>query len=335
MHHSRHKQDNIVFQIRYCKPKEIQYVLLSGDELELSAKLDFDHQYWSSPEIAVYFIGSCNGIICFYSSNDGGDFALWNPAMKQLRTLPKSPTPYAPFRQGGRLIWPATRSTDFGFDIKTNDYKVVQINPHTHGTDMPTSQVEVYNLSSDSWRIIYTDILLPVRNIYSDVTRTACKNGMYIWLGSDQPPYTNDQPNYSLLSFDLGDEVFGTIPLPKEEEKLHAPYALDFVGDKLAYIKQVMDHDRQSYCEIWVLDDFRVKNSWAKRHNIGPMGSMCAIGLTKNGDYLIATEPDSDGGERMLSYNLVTHKRNCHQQKSIGGAVLRFVFYKESLVSIK
>ena len=94
--------------------------------------------------ICDYFqlVGSANGLFCLYDENR---FILWNPCIRKFINIPNpSVTGFFPCY----LV--------FGFDSKTNDYKVVKIafqcvNNGYEGAKPPV--VEVYSVSEGSWRV--------------------------------------------------------------------------------------------------------------------------------------------------------------------------------------
>ena len=83
-------------------------------------------------------MGSCNGMLCFTSSRSWSNVVyLWNPSIRRFKRLPNS-----------QLL---IMSLGIGFDSQNNDFKVVGI-PRTFAKSKPPPEVEVYSLSSDSWK---------------------------------------------------------------------------------------------------------------------------------------------------------------------------------------
>ena len=80
--------------------------------------------------LSSYFnlIGSVNGLFCLCEKER---IILWNPCIRKFITLPKT---------NSAVI------NGFGFDARTNDYKVVSIAPK------PRPLVEVYSLKEGAWR---------------------------------------------------------------------------------------------------------------------------------------------------------------------------------------
>ena len=80
--------------------------------------------------LSSYFnlIGSVNGLFCLCEKEQ---IILWNPCIRKFITLPKT---------NSAVI------NGFGFDARTNDYKVVSIAPKSRPL------VEVYSLKEGAWR---------------------------------------------------------------------------------------------------------------------------------------------------------------------------------------
>ena len=86
-------------------------------------------------------VGSCNGILCFTDcvTSKSKDVYLWNPSIRKFKRLPDT-----------CLTQLQTLVLGFGYDSQNNDYKVVRISLST--AKRPKPDVEVYSLSSDSWK---------------------------------------------------------------------------------------------------------------------------------------------------------------------------------------
>ncbi|GLT72245.1 hypothetical protein SLA2020_441980 [Shorea laevis] len=101
-------------------------------------------------EAEIYVAGSCNGLVCLHDS-----YALcvviWNPATNETKVVPKS---YLP-RNAPAGYRTTVESMGFGFDAKTNDYKIFNVRSFRHPSIIQSEnifQTEVYSLSADSWR---------------------------------------------------------------------------------------------------------------------------------------------------------------------------------------
>lgn len=66
----------------------------------------------------VYFVGCCNGVLCFY--HDVLNVVLWNTAIRDAKLLP----PPLYMKLGGMYFG---TGIGFGYDAKSNDYKVIAV----------------------------------------------------------------------------------------------------------------------------------------------------------------------------------------------------------------
>ena len=152
-------------------------------------------------------MSSINGLVCLDLNVRGLDIVLWNPATNETKVVPKSGISYP---QGRAL----SSDIGFGFDFKTNDYKVVNLlkifdpDPELYFYDINFFYAaEVYCLSTGSWRTVSTSA--PGYFIDCSYYRTYTK-GMFSWSAS-----IGDDPDFfpGILSFDMSNEVFLTTTL--------------------------------------------------------------------------------------------------------------------------
>ncbi|KAF9591249.1 hypothetical protein IFM89_003200 [Coptis chinensis] len=327
--------------------------LLSGNSLEASVKLDlpdccnvnlYNDSINEPPNcnrtfgnIGLSIVASCNGIVCLYN-RFSSDIFLWNPATKHVRLLSKSPFPYQP--EDG--YFSLDICIGFGFDDKSNDYKVVRFFSLCKQPNVPTqSPAEAYNLSTDSWNII--DAISPVIVILSD-PKAPYRNGTYCWLVvNDDFPQHKRIPEKYVLTFDFRNEVFGSLPLP-DVESVDFP-CLVILRENLACIYNVetfcdfTDDWRPWECEIWVLNEYGVKDSWTKLYTVGPftISTLIAyaagkIGISMNGEFFLIFL-----NKQICTYNLVTEEiKKVDVHGDLRNPIyLEVAAYKESLVSIK
>nr|ABE27176.1 F-box 1 [Prunus armeniaca] len=116
--------------------RELEWSLFSNETFEHCSKLN--HPLGIKKDYRVY--GSSNGLVCI--SDDKLDtkspIHIWNPSVRKFRTLPMSTN--VKFRY---------IALQFGFHPGVNDYKVVRM-LRVHKDD--AFAVEVYSLSTDSWK---------------------------------------------------------------------------------------------------------------------------------------------------------------------------------------
>ncbi|KAF9609773.1 hypothetical protein IFM89_018221 [Coptis chinensis] len=95
--------------------------------------------------------------------------------------------------------------------------------------------------------------------------------------------------------FDFNDEVIGTTPLPDacKLDQLSCDFfacSIDFLSDKLVFIYAAIEDSYTciNHFEIWVLDDYKVKESWTKQYTTGSVSSLDFFpkAFSKNGEFL-------------------------------------------------
>ena len=270
--------------LRHCDEWENPLVAtLSNDTLELSGDVDllqlFQHQVC---EVLVF--GACNGIICLAATlrKDGDiicggeQLVLWNPATRESKMLPPI---HPPSDLPGHFS-----HIGFGFDSKTNDYKVVRILHYNS-----QYEVAVYCLSADSWRVIDSS---PSPSYWIHSSRyPSYVNGVDHWWAFD--PGKVCEP--FLLSFDMSNEVFQKVLLHPIEVSLIEDFAV--INDSLALILRCYDELYYSF-DIWVLNGSGVERTWTKLLTIGriPLNLWHLIQLREDGS-VVLSDPNMEGLE--------------------------------------
>ena len=162
-------------------------------------------------------------------------------------------------------------STGFGFDAKTNDYKVVRfvtlLNSGRIGESPP--KVEVYSLAIGKWRMITA--LAPIGDVCGRGTQSFI-NGALHWIAMKK--VTNNKLIYFVMVFDLGDEVFREMELPKlsDEDGYWEQLAISAYGNSLALFNET-DHA----LNIWVMKEYADASSWTKIFTYAVLGSGCHV----------------------------------------------------------
>ena len=132
-------------------------------------------------------MGSINGLVCLDLNIYSIATVLWNPATNETKVAPESGISYP---QGKAL----TRDMGFGFDFKTNDYKVVKLlqiydpDPELYFHEINFFYAaELYCLSTGSWRTVSTST--PSHFINSDEVRGLYLRELYIKLEEKKTAY--------------------------------------------------------------------------------------------------------------------------------------------------
>ncbi|CAI0397335.1 unnamed protein product, partial [Linum tenue] len=186
-----------------------------------------------------------------------GDAILWNPTTSETKVLP--PTI---FNRRHTSAW--VNTVGFGFDPETNDYKVVRrINYfEDQASPMDCFFVELYSLTTDSWKEIHGGPFLPLVPP-PEVAR--CFNGKLYWW-SHPLRYV-----FELVSFDLSKEVFrgGQVGNPAELFEVRSLFVVpNQEEDSLVAIGS--PRHNPSSLEVWALLRLWVTASWTKLYVFVP-----------------------------------------------------------------
>jgi F-box interacting protein len=273
---------------------------------------------------------SINGIICLYNyplryqqpPDHLFRIVLWNPAIREFKFLPTNPV-HCPSHV--RLNF---EGFGFGYDHKSNDYKVVRIvsfwdfTPYIdwNGPYCP-KLVEVYTLSTDSWRQIDA-VFESDAGVHDDARNSQFYlNGAYHWHG-----YINEKPSDAIVSFNMTDEVFRIIRMPDLDERNAIWRGYSVLNNCISMIvSYAQDTVTEKIFDIWVMREYGVKESWTKQFVIGPLsGIQFPLGFTMNDELLMVAR---DG--QLVSYN-----SNAQEIKSLQVRATQAIVYKESLVSV-
>ena len=285
------KSNNLIVRYRIDRPYVEHYKLIHDDnasfdqiqQLEIPAKcLHINH---------FILIGSINGLFSLYELDR---FILWNPSIGKSITLPK---PCIKTHDFG-ICYPA-----FGFDPRTNDYKVVRIVVQCVLMYKGPKQtlVEIYSLNEGSWRITSAGASYPLGISFNYWRRPAASlNGVVHFAanvkGSAFSPL--------VLSFDLGDEVFRMIPVPdstfKEDDDVHTTV---IAGSLTLLCHDPAMHTFNKHCSIWMMKEYGIVDSWTKLCTVDLNREIIRVlGLRKNGHIFVVAKLPCDW--ELSSYDL-------------------------------
>ncbi|XP_023910083.2 F-box protein CPR1 isoform X1 [Quercus suber] len=335
---SSNSNNTLIFRDLASKPNVEKYRLIHNDSFDRIEHLEFP--LTTRPRSRIYkctFIGYVNGLFCLYEKKR---FILSNPSIRKCIILPKH---CIKIKTDGHVKCHSA----FGFDPRTNDYKVVIIalpyNPY-YMKKQPTL-VEVYSLSEGSWKMIDASTSFPP-NIRFDEYKcpAASLNGAIHFTVKVMPNFTE----LAILSFDLRDAVFHVISLAASTSRHGCINASVFRG-LLSLICQRSTPSK--CCDIWVMKEYGVVDSWTKQFTFDRSGGyLSVIGLRKNGHVLMNNmESMLQKGPRVIeegnieldllpSYTLSSYDPESQQFKNLGsiGKALQCVDnYNENLVLLR
>ncbi|KAH7575346.1 hypothetical protein ACOSQ2_005406 [Xanthoceras sorbifolium] len=316
---------------RYYRPDMRDKFTLHRDDESFSEyqplDIPFDSKYYP---YAV--VGSCCGLVCLRSTsvrnmNMPQPLVLWNPSAGFCVSLRVRPFI-------GNILDPIY---GFGFDPRTNDYKVVKI---VYGVkslypNKSPQIVDIFALSEGKWR----NITAPAAPLYiiNEKLSWVYVNGAIHWIAH----YELDQVLYSRKMvvglFDMSEEVFKELQMPEiiMTERIASEKTQKLsIGDMnhslslLHYYTQWENSPSYDGCCIWVMKEYGVVESWTKQFKIDlRLGLGKILGLRRNGEILLVTRYNGE----LVSFHPETRKIN---KLGIYGDSWSFNmdFYLESLV---
>jgi F-box interacting protein len=250
---------------------------------------------------SAYMVGFCNGMFCLRNHRYNVLY-LWNPSIRKFKMIS---TPH--------LIHPSVPvAIGLAYHSQNNDFKILRI-VLARGYNAPPAEVEVYSLSTDSWR------------------RFVISLGSIDYIGLQPSLFFNgalhsiawSRNRKSILSFDVNDERFREIMLPQnyEDDILDLTmFGLAVFKGSLAFF--VWGASLESgICYLWVMREYGVVESWTKISL--PLDSVKNFfGWTDSGELLVDIK---DRG--LVSYDPVSLNEN-----NLGIQSLRWVSYTADLM---
>ncbi|XP_030934675.1 F-box/kelch-repeat protein At3g23880-like isoform X1 [Quercus lobata] len=230
-------------------------------------------------------VGSCNGILCItdFVTSKSKDVYLWNPSIRKFKRLPLTCLNQTQVLNAAH---------GFGYDSLNNDYKVVRIS-WNRTKWIPPPEVEVYSLSSDSWKRVVLEISWRPNVIsygLNGILAFPFVSGHLHWMiemieegGGQERRCTS-----MILSFDVNSEKFKELPVPDEGGCIAK--CLTSYKEKLALVK--FGHGAQPFsrlCSIWVMREYSVLDSWNKLHILSIESLTNFVGFTNYGLLLVQT----------------------------------------------
>ncbi|KAK7282286.1 hypothetical protein RIF29_10940 [Crotalaria pallida] len=291
---------------------------ISSKLFNFSKEYNSDHKYWTE------IMGPCNGIYFLL----GNPNIMMNPSISQFKTLPQS---YLTGPQGTYFL---TEHAGFGFDSKTNDYKVVVIKDlwlmETDERKPMHWTAELYSLNSNSWRELDADGLPPPIEIWgSSKVYTFVNNCCHWWGFVDEYGRKEDV----VLSFDMVNEVFRKIKVPIIRESSKEAFATLAPFEEAATIGvivfPVQGTEKKSF-DVWVMRDYWDDGSWIKKYSVGPIEMIYKIvGFYGSNQFLWVDKDEGlifyEADSQQIKYLQVNGKND-----SLGATL-----YMESLVSLQ
>ncbi|XP_024029788.1 F-box protein CPR1, partial [Morus notabilis] len=201
----------------------------------------------------IEIIGSSNGLVCLQHYLFGDAIMLWNPETRECRNLPKAPLCVTSSTSVAnlQLSRPSVFALGFGFDDRSEDYKLVRIvqDNETNPWKSVINHVQVFTTSSDSWRVVKQILGFSFHNTGQ---AGVLFSGALYWLVQKE----DLRDRFCFLSFDLRNEEMRIISLPDHVVQINnRSFRLIKWKESLALLSFIYNYDGRvwSLCEILVL----------------------------------------------------------------------------------
>ncbi|KAF3975072.1 hypothetical protein CMV_001644 [Castanea mollissima] len=213
----------------------------------------------------LYIVGSSNGLVCLLNDtpDDPTDLValLWNPCIRKSIFLPCPGVKFYPSLQPMQYL-------GFGYDPITDDFKLVRLVYLYDSFDQydseekkyfPVSDFQIYTLKTGAWRTITGHSC----QIIADQNFSVFLNGSIHWFGhtwehSGDFNNANCTSRNVILSFDIGDEFFHEMAVPKRLEGVHRFNMKVVVLDGLLALVPYSDQAFGGFCSVWVMKEYGV-----------------------------------------------------------------------------
>ncbi|TYH00490.1 hypothetical protein ES288_A10G281300v1 [Gossypium darwinii] len=239
----------------------------------------------------VSVCGASHGLLCLHDSSTD-KAAIWNPSTREFKILPPSSVQrpsYLPCIKGYRTLNDVSfHHIAFGFDSKTDDYKVIRFVTLTFDIseegeiyrdfEFPNVlQVELYSLRSDSWKEIpfpnYKPTYIILGNNYID--------GISYW-----QTITGEYDGFReiILSFDLRNEKFSILSIPEFVGYSPKYYISLLVFNGSLSVIFYLSKETYTSLDLWVTND----GVWTKQFSIKSIPPFVhPLGFGENGKLLL------------------------------------------------
>ena len=171
----------------------------------------------SNDEFELLLVGSSNGLLCLANAifnNESGLCVLWNPSIRKAISLPK---PNIGFDRS------LHQSVGFGYDPTTDDYKFVRL-VYLRDTEFSSfltvpPLVEIYTLRTGIWRSVTAPGTPYIIRYWSP---SVIVNGALHWSAhTPDHPWKHSAYRNVIVWFNMKDEAFGEVGMPKSLQGLH------------------------------------------------------------------------------------------------------------------
>ncbi|XP_050222074.1 F-box/kelch-repeat protein At3g06240-like [Mercurialis annua] len=227
----------------------------------------------------ISVVASSNGLVCLSGASQ--KFILWNPSIRKSLMVPESTFP--------RSCPNSKTVLGFGFDSRTNDYKLLMARFLVHSI----SEVFLYSLNSNSWKKIL--VACKYREGIDWLIDTSFVDGRFYW------PIIAEKKNVVLV-FDLRNEMFAEITLPECLEYVDKSYLkMKAFGESSIAVIHQNARDSSYESNIWVMKEY-TSGAWMNLATVGKRwrGDSNVLEFRDNGEVLVSFY----SGQCLASYNI-------------------------------
>ncbi|CAK9146364.1 unnamed protein product [Ilex paraguariensis] len=262
-------------------------------------------------------VGSSKGIICLFDTNYFtyiGTLIFWNPSIRKFKIVKDSHLSHRFRDKFSHMV------VGFGLVSKINDFKVVQILYDLDNQAEP--DVLVYGFDDDCWRKIEAVAPCFVNKGWSN---NVFVNGCVHWMAYERSKKLDGRYN-SIMAFDVGDEVFRVMELPRNREINYDQMFLFPSASEESLSLFILFRDGASdRWEMWIMRQYGMAESWMRQFTIVQLQISLPLMIRNNGEVLLV----------MNNGNLVSYDPENQQVKDLGICGLpssfRIVSYMPSL----
>ncbi|MED6161379.1 hypothetical protein PIB30_060226 [Stylosanthes scabra] len=286
---------------------------------------DSDHKYWTE------IMGPVNGVYFL----EGNPNVMMNPSLRQFKALPESQ--FTP----PRGTYSFTDYAGFGYDPKTNDFKVVVIKDlwlkESDERNPGYWTAELFSLNSNSWRKLEDDdAVLPLpfeiwgsSRVYTYVNN--CCHWFSYASGNGRTVDRSTPPQDLVLAFNNVTERFRKIKLPRIRYSSEEEFATLVPFESTIGVIVYPVKGAEKVLDVWVMKDYLNEESWVKIYSVGPvMVTYKLVGFYGNSRFLC-----KDHNERLVMYDSESRVKETRDLEVYGKYdSLRAARYTQSLVSL-
>ncbi|XP_023926063.1 F-box/kelch-repeat protein At3g23880-like [Quercus suber] len=232
---------------------------------------------------SIKIVGSCNGLLCLAGGIGGFPTTdkviyLWNPSIRKFKRLPDSCLGKLDFVKFG-----------FAYHSENNDYKVLRILSYPMVRPPIPDKIEVYTLSSDSWRRVGMSLRASVMvRDYCSRLPFPLVSGALHWI-SLVVEGEEERKSEVIMSFDVNSEKFRMLRMP-DGSMLIVRFQIGLVSfkGKLAFLTFGKSEPHGGYYySIWVMREYGMLESWNKIFVVPFQRLAVCIAFTMHGSLLI------------------------------------------------